>query len=140
MATGKIQEQRGPAICSSKAAYDLLRRHAQADREILRVLYLDTKNQILEARAEFVGTVDTASVYPREIFKRALLLAASGIIISHNHPSGDPTPSSADCQITQEIKAGAEILGLKLLDHLIIGARVNGEQRYYSFGDAGLWA
>jgi DNA repair protein RadC len=94
---------------------------AHRDTEQFRVLYLDRKNVLIADEAQSQGTVDHVPVYPREVIKRALELNASALILVHNHPSGDPTPSDADITMTAQINTGAQALGLALHDHLIIG-------------------
>ncbi|MEM7732894.1 MAG: DNA repair protein RadC [Pseudomonadota bacterium] len=89
--------------------------------EQFRVFYLDRKNTIIADEQQAEGTVDHVPVYPREIVKRALLLNASALIMVHNHPSGDPTPSKADIDMTCQVVAAAEALGIALHDHVIIG-------------------
>lgn len=94
---------------------------AHRETEQFRVLYLDRKNVIIGDEEQGKGTVDHVPVYPREVAKRALELNASALILVHNHPSGDPTPSQADIDMTQQILATCTALGLTLHDHLIIG-------------------
>ncbi len=94
---------------------------AHRDTEQFRVLYLDRKNVLVADEAQAQGTVDHVPVYPREVVKRALELNASALILVHNHPSGDPTPSDADSAMTDQIRIAAEALGLTLHDHLVIG-------------------
>lgn len=94
---------------------------AHREVEQFRVLYLDRKNVLIADEEQARGTVDHVPVYPREVVKRALELNASALILVHNHPSGDPTPSQSDISVTQQIKEAAEVLGLVLHDHLIIG-------------------
>ena len=94
---------------------------AHRETEQFRVLYLDRKNVLIADEEQARGTVDHVPVYPREVVKRALELNASALILVHNHPSGDPTPSGADIDMTQQIDAAAQALGLTLHDHLIIG-------------------
>ncbi|MCK0140204.1 DNA repair protein RadC [Aliiroseovarius sp. F47248L] len=94
---------------------------AHRDTEQFRVLFLDRKNVLIADEAQGQGTVDHVPVYPREVVKRALELNASAIILVHNHPSGDPTPSDSDIQMTQQVNDAATALGLTLHDHLIIG-------------------
>lgn len=89
--------------------------------EQFRILYLDVKNTLIADEEQASGTVDHVPVYPREIGKRALELNASAIILVHNHPSGDPTPSEADIDMTQRVRTVCEALGLTLHDHLVIG-------------------
>ncbi len=93
--------------------------------EQFRVLFLDTKNRLIADEAQARGTVNHTPVYPREVVKRALELGATALILVHNHPSGDPTPSRADIAMTAEVKAAAKALEITLHDHLIIG---NGRQ------------
>jgi len=94
---------------------------AFADREQFRILFLDKRNQLIADEVQQVGTIDHTSVYPREVLKRALELSATAIILVHNHPSGDPTPSRADIQMTQSIIDVAKPLGIAVHDHIIVG-------------------
>jgi DNA repair protein RadC len=91
------------------------------DTEEFRVIFLDKKNGLLADEVQGRGTVDHTPVYPREIIRRALELNCSALILVHNHPSGDPTPSSADIVMTQNIASLAKPLGINVHDHLIIG-------------------
>jgi DNA repair protein RadC len=88
--------------------------------EQFRILFLDTKNQLIADEAQQKGTVNHTPVYPREVVKRALELGASAIIMVHNHPSGDPTPSRADIEMTKEVRDAGKKLGIALHDHVII--------------------
>ena len=94
---------------------------AHRETEQFRVLYLDRKNVLIADEEQAKGTVDHVPVYPREVAKRALELNASALILVHNHPSGDPTPSEADITMTVQVGAACEALGLSLHDHLIVG-------------------
>lgn len=94
---------------------------AHEPREQFRVLFLDKRNQLLRDEWRADGTVDHAPVYPREMVRRALELSASAIILVHNHPSGDPTPSTVDIQTTKQVVAAAAALGIQVHDHLVIG-------------------
>jgi len=105
---------------------------ARAANEEFRVLFLDRKNVLIADEVQNRGTVDHTPVYPREIVKRALELSASAIILVHNHPSGDPTPSKADIAMTREIVAAAKALGLAVHDHLVIGR--GGHASFKSLG------
>ena len=105
---------------------------AHRETEQFRVLYLDRKNTVIADEEQAKGTVDHVPVYPREVAKRALELNASALILVHNHPSGDPTPSQADLAMTDQINAACLALGLTLHDHLIIG-----KSRELSFRSAG---
>jgi DNA repair protein RadC len=94
---------------------------AFAEREQFRILFLDKRNQLIADELQQEGTVDHTPVYPREVVKRALELSATAIILVHNHPSGDPTPSRADIQMTQEIIEVSRSLGITVHDHIIVG-------------------
>ncbi len=94
---------------------------AFADKEQFRILFLDKRNQLIADELQQVGTVDHTPVYPREVVKRALELSATAIILVHNHPSGDPTPSTADIQMTKSIVAISSPLGISVHDHIIVG-------------------
>ncbi|MCI2400103.1 DNA repair protein RadC [Aliiroseovarius subalbicans] len=94
---------------------------AHRDTEQFRVLFLDRKNVLIADEEQAQGTVDHVPVYPREVVKRALELNASALILVHNHPSGDPTPSDSDISMTGQVNSAAKALGLTLHDHLIIG-------------------
>jgi DNA repair protein RadC len=94
---------------------------AFSDREEFRILFLDKRNGLIADEVQGAGTVDHTPVYPREIVRRALELAATAIVLVHNHPSGDPTPSSADIKMTSDIIAMATPLGVAIHDHLIVG-------------------
>ncbi|MBJ3783998.1 RadC family protein [Devosia sediminis] len=89
--------------------------------EQFRILFLDKKNRLIADEVQQTGTVDHTPVYPREVIKRSLELSATALILVHNHPSGDPTPSSADIRMTKEIADVAKPLGIVLHDHIIIG-------------------
>lgn len=94
---------------------------AHRETEQFRILFLDRKNVLIADEEQAQGTVDHVPVYPREVVKRALELNASALILVHNHPSGDPTPSNADITMTMQVQDAAQVLGITLHDHLIIG-------------------
>jgi DNA repair protein RadC len=123
-----------PYCRSSREVFDYLY-HALRDlrRENFKVLFLDAKNQILEEKTLFEGTVDSSAVYPREIIKDALRFEASSLIFVHNHPSGDPEPSLCDKEITRDLVGAARLMQIKVLDHIIIGNNC-----FFSFSDHGL--
>ncbi len=106
---------------------------AHRETEQFRVLYLDRKNVLIADEAQAQGTVDHVPVYPREVVKRALEVNASALILVHNHPSGDPTPSHEDVDMTRQIVAAADALGVTVHDHLIVG-----KSRELSFRAEGL--
>lgn len=102
------------------------------EREVFFVLFLDNQLRLLKAEEMFLGTVNAAAVYPREVIKTALLCNAAAIILAHNHPSGVATPSQSDHQITQDILRATKLMNIRLVDHFIIGKGC-----YYSFAEAG---
>jgi DNA repair protein RadC len=111
-----------PVISSWNALLDYCRTAlADAREEQFRVLFLDKKNRLIADEVLGRGTVDHAPVYPREVVRRALELSATAVILVHNHPSGDPTPSKADIDMTREIVSAAKPLGVAVHDHLVIG-------------------
>jgi len=99
------------------------------DHEEFRILFLDKKNGLIADESQGVGTVDHTPVYPREVVKRALELAASAVILVHNHPSGDPTPSKQDVKMTLDIIAIASPLGVTVHDHIIVGRQGHASLR-----------
>lgn len=91
------------------------------DREQFVALALNTKNRVVGAWAVSVGSLNASIVHPRELFKPAVMLSAASVVIAHNHPSGDPTPSGADIQLTRRLVKGGDVLGVELLDHVVVG-------------------
>ena len=113
---------RRPVITSWTALVAYVRAAlAHEPREQFRTLFLDRRNQLMRDELVADGTVDHAPVYPREIIRRALELSASALILVHNHPSGDPTPSQADIQMTRQIVEAARVFNLQVHDHLVVG-------------------
>ncbi|MEQ1843981.1 MAG: DNA repair protein RadC [Nitrospira sp.] len=102
------------------------------DREHMYGVFLDTKHRIIGMHHIAMGSMNQAIIHPREVFKCAILLNAAALVIAHNHPSGDPTPSAEDRLLTKRLADAGEILGITLLDHLVIG-----DNRFYSFADHG---
>ena len=122
-----------PALSSWAALIDYCTAAmARETAEQFRVLFLDRKNVLVADEVQNRGTIDHTPVYPREIVKRALEHAASAIILVHNHPSGDPTPSRADIDMTREIEKAAKALGIAVHDHLVIGR--SGHASFKSLG------
>ncbi|GHC27433.1 MULTISPECIES: DNA repair protein RadC [Gemmobacter] len=131
MARAKVMHR--PVLSSWDALLDYCHTTmAHRETEQFRILFLDRKNVLIADEEQARGTVDHVPVYPREVVKRALELNASALILVHNHPSGDPTPSDSDIQMTMQIRDAAEVLGLVLHDHLIIG-----KERELSFRSQG---
>jgi DNA repair protein RadC len=120
-------------LSSSREVYEYLL-HSLRDlkREVFKVIFLNGRNEVLQVETLFEGSLTSSAVYPREIIKSALDSHAAAMVFAHNHPSGDPSPSSQDFAITRELFLAGKIMGIKVLDHLIIG-----RNRYYSFADQG---
>lgn len=97
------------------------------------VLSIDSGRRLIAKRIVFIGTVDTVMAHPREVYAGAVADFATGIIVAHNHPSGDPSPSKQDIATTQQLIAAGQILGVKLLDHIIVA-----EREHYSFMASGM--
>jgi len=120
MARGKVIQK--PVLTSWQALLDYCHTvMSHRETEQFRILFLDTKNTLIADEEQASGTIDHVPVYPREVVKRALEVNAAALILVHNHPSGDPTPSEADITMTHRINEAADILGMTLHDHLIIG-------------------
>ena len=118
---------------SSQEIYETFReRFLRADREEFVVLLLNAKNKLLGFHVVSVGSLTPSLVHPREVYKVAILGNAAAIILLHNHPSGDPTPSAEDLHITTRLRQVGEVLGIRVLDHVVIG-----DGRYVSFVDDG---
>lgn len=105
---------------------------AHSPREQFRALYLDRRNNLINDELIGTGTVDHAPVYPREVVRRALELSASAMILVHNHPSGDPTPSRADIDMTRKIVEAAQVFSIAVHDHLVVGR--DGTASFKSLG------
>jgi DNA repair protein RadC len=107
-------------------------------RESLRVILVDTKLKLLRVEEISLGSLNEAIGHPREIFRPALLYSAYGLLVVHNHPSGDPSPSEADRRLTQRLRGAAELLSIRLLDHVILGNAEGGRVPWFSFREAGV--
>lgn len=131
MAKGAVGKR--PVLSSWSSVLDYCRMAmAFAEREQFRILFLDKKNTLIADEVQQTGTVDHTPVYPREVMRRALELSASAIILVHNHPSGDPTPSGADMRMTRELVDIAKPLGIAIHDHIIVGR--DGHASFRSLG------
>ena len=106
--------------------------------ESLRVVLLDTKLKLIRFEEVFRGSVNECMAHPREIFRPALAHSAYAILVVHNHPSGDPTPSGADQRLTTRLREAAELMQIRLIDHIILGSGDGGRQPWFSFREAGV--
>lgn len=122
-----------PVLSSPLQTREVLRMHlGTADYEVFGLLHLNAKHRLIQAEDLFRGTVDGATVHPREVVKAVLAKNASAVICYHNHPSGDPQPSVVDDLITQRLREALALINVRLLDHLIVGDTV------FSYAEAGL--
>jgi DNA repair protein RadC len=107
-------------------------------KESLRVILLDTRYHLIRVEEVSIGSVNESIAHPRDIFRPALVSSAYAVIVVHNHPSGDASPSQTDHSLTRRLAEAAELLQIKLLDHIIIGAPADGSPGYFSFKEAGV--
>ncbi|WP_375750617.1 DNA repair protein RadC [Vibrio sp. HN007] len=113
---------RGDALTKPEATKEYIRfKLGGYEREVFALLLLDNQNRLIEFKELFQGTVDAASVYPREVVKVVLESNAAAVILSHNHPSGDSTPSQADRRITERLKEALSLVDVRVLDHIVTG-------------------
>jgi len=117
---------------AAKAARELIGH--DLDREVFGILLVDTRNRVTAMHIVSIGSLNGSLVHPREVFKAAILGSAAGIILLHNHPSGDPNPSREDTELTRRLVEAGRLLGIEVLDHLVLG----DEGRYFSFKERGL--
>ena len=121
-----------PLLDTPERIADLLREESrQQDVEQFRVVLLNTRRRLIGQEAISQGTLDTLLVHPREVFKRAIAANASAVVLVHNHPSGDPTPSEADIKVTRDLIRAGQLLKIEVLDHVIIGRRTTERQKDY---------
>lgn len=131
---GPLEDVKIP-VRSAADAYALLKDESMVwDRERFFTLLLDNKHFLIAIEEVSVGSLTSTVVHPREVFKSVILANAAAFLIAHHHPSGDPTPSREDIEITRRLREGAEIFGIRCLDHIVIGDR-----RYVSFVNDGYW-
>ncbi|MBX2869369.1 MAG: DNA repair protein RadC [Acidiferrobacterales bacterium] len=126
--------KQGPLSSPSQAAEFLTYQLRDLKREVFAVIYLDTRHQVIDYEELFTGTLNGATVHPREVVKSVLERNASAVILAHNHPSGIAEPSQSDATLTQRLRESLELIDVRLLDHLVIG---DGE--YVSMSDRGLF-
>ena len=120
-------------ITCSNDVYQLFKHLVSKPREVFLCLHVDSKNKIICIDTVSQGSLNASIVHPRELFSSAILSAAAGLIFIHQHPSGDPEPSREDIELTTRLQDGAKLLGIRVLDHIVIG-----EDRYISFADRDL--
>jgi DNA repair protein RadC len=141
MSVEQIAER--PTVISPHEAASVVRERTRIlDKEVFWVLMLDTKNRLMEPPEEVArGILDTCLVHPREVFRTAVRIAAASVIIVHNHPSGDCTPSIEDIRMTRQLVEAGRILDIQVLDHIVVGRRTAGqEEDFISMRESGLVA
>ncbi len=117
-------QQESPVLDNPEAIARLLRADSQLrDKETFQVLLLNTRRRLIKKQKLSDGTLDTILVHPREVFQPAIAANASAIVLTHNHPSGDPTPSEADIRVTRDLIRAGQVLKIDVLDHVILGCK-----------------
>lgn len=136
LASERLSQQKldSPELVHELVAAEMRSLH----KESLRVILLDTRYHLLRMEEVSLGSVNESIAHPRDIFRPALISSAYALIVVHNHPSGDPSPSQSDHSLTRRLAEAAELLQIKLLDHIIIGAPAEGRLPYFSFKEAGV--
>ncbi len=134
LARSEIAEREPLSRPAAVASY-LALRFARRDQEVLGALYLDTRNRLLAERELYRGTLSRAAVEPRRVLQEGLLLGAAGVVVFHTHPSGDPSPSAEDLAFTRRLAEAGEVVGIRLVDHLVLGAI----GRWVSLRERGGW-
>lgn len=129
---GRVRQSKRKSIHAGNDIYTLLKDLQYMDRECFVLLTLDQKNRIIDQHLISMGTLTASLVHPREVYRPAILDSAAAVVFVHNHPSGDSTPSPEDKTITERLKSCGELLGIRVLDHVIIG-----DENYSSFLDLG---
>lgn len=136
----KLRDDARSQVCEPKAVYNLLATRAGALRtEMFWALLLDTKNRLIGAPVEISsGLLDASLVHPREVFNPAVRHSAASIILAHNHPSGDPTPSAEDLRVTRQLVRAGSVMGVRVLDHVILGRTQERRPAFISLRETGL--
>jgi DNA repair protein RadC len=136
LANERLSRQRldSPELIHDLVAAEMRTLH----KESLRVILLDTRYHLLRMEEVSLGSVNESIAHPRDVFRPAVISSAYAVIVVHNHPSGDPSPSQSDHSLTRRLAEAAELLQIKLLDHIIIGAPAEGRLPYFSFKEAGV--
>lgn len=119
---------------ASEIVYDFI---GEDDREVFLVICLNTKNKVIAVHRAHVGSINSSIVHPREVFKSAFLNNSASLIVAHNHPSGDPSPSQEDIHVTKRLCEAGKILGIEILDHIVVGEKRNGRINFVSLKEKG---
>ncbi len=135
-----VREARGTPLTTPELVYTACRDIAGLAQEVFQVLTVNTKNQLIRRHMVSLGLLDASLVHGREVFRPALLDFAASVILVHNHPSGDPTPSAEDVRITRQMAEAGKVIGITVLDHVIIGRPDGGRVSYVSLRESGYCA
>jgi DNA repair protein RadC len=136
LANERLSRQR---LDSPELVHDLVAAEMRTlHKESLRVILLDTRYHLIRMEEVSLGSVNESIAHPRDVFRPAVISSAYAVIVVHNHPSGDPSPSQSDHSLTRRLAEAADLLQIKLLDHIIIGAPAEGRLPYFSFKEAGV--
>jgi DNA repair protein RadC len=137
--TGSIVSEGTAVVTQAREAARLFREFlGDVPEEHFLLMVLDARRRVIGITEVSVGTLSASLVHPREVYRAAILLNAAAIIIGHNHPSGDPTPSAEDRDVTRRIQRSGEILGIPVADHVVLGEGEGAELRFFSFREHGL--
>lgn len=135
-----VRESTGKYIRTPQDAHSVCKDLEECAQESFHAIVLNTKNQMINRVLVTLGLVDASLVHPREVFRAAIQNGASAIVLVHNHPTGDPTPSSEDLRITRQLIEAGRIVDIKVVDHIVIGRAINGRPAFISMCDSGLCA
>lgn len=136
--TASVREATGPQICAPEAVNKDCQDMAQMAQEAFCIITLNTKNKKICRHLITLGVVDASLIHPREVFRTAISDGAAGIILVHNHPSGDPAPSAEDMRITRQLVEAGKIIGIRVLDHVVIGRERTDRPGFFSLRESGL--
>jgi DNA repair protein RadC len=133
-----VCESTGKRIRTPEDAHVVCRDLERCAQESFHTILLNTKNELINRVLVTLGLVDASLVHPREVFRAAIQNGASAIVLVHNHPTGDPTPSAEDIRITRQLVEAGRIIDIRVIDHVVIGRHANGKPRFTSMRESGL--
>ena len=133
-----VREHSAILVRTPQDVYKVLRETADLAQEAFSILTLNKKNWMIDRHLITLGIIDASLIHQREVFRAAIIDNASALILSHTHPSGDPAPSAEDLAITRQMVASGRIIGIRVLDHVILGRPNNGSTGFFSLRESGL--
>lgn len=134
----RIGEGKAQRIRTPEDAYKMMEDVASLPNEVFAVLAMNSKNFVIDKFLVTQGILDASLVHPREVFRHAIIVGAAAIVLCHNHPSGDPTPSAEDIQITKQIVEAGKIIDIKVLDHVIVSNNKPPAKPFVSLRESGI--